>query len=158
MRSTPHTSRISWLITLSGVRAYRKKLLIGKLAAFVEQEIRCIGFASTWTSLRTQRAGRSCASFSRVAPPSVAPSQIAHTLKGTTARKVFQYFPPRQETALGRRFLVSVRLCGECGRFERGCGVKIYRIGASISVTHAFGRRLVFPCIFGQETLDILLS
>ena len=27
------------------------------------------------------------------APPNVSPSQIAHTLKGTTARKVFQRFP-----------------------------------------------------------------
>jgi REP element-mobilizing transposase RayT len=34
---------------LSGVRAYRKKILVGKLAAFVEQEIRRICEANAWT-------------------------------------------------------------------------------------------------------------
>ncbi len=71
----------------------RTKILVGKLATFIEQEIRRICEANTWTSLRSERAIRSCASLSRVAPPPVAPSQVAHTLKGITARRVFQYFP-----------------------------------------------------------------
>jgi hypothetical protein len=49
MRSTPNTSPINWPIALSGVRAYRKKMLVGKLATFLEQEIRRMGFANIWT-------------------------------------------------------------------------------------------------------------
>jgi len=62
MHSTPNTSPTSWLTIVSGVRAYGKKILVGKLATLIEQEI-C----------------RICASLSRVAPPNVSPSQIAHT-------------------------------------------------------------------------------
>jgi REP element-mobilizing transposase RayT len=49
MHSTPNTSPINWPITLSGVRAYRKKILVGKLATFVEQEIRRICETNIWT-------------------------------------------------------------------------------------------------------------
>jgi putative transposase len=71
---------------------YRKKILVGKLATFLEQEIRCICEANTWTigALNVQEDHMH---LFLSAPPSVAPSQIAHMLKGTTARKVFQRFP-----------------------------------------------------------------
>jgi putative transposase len=83
---------------------YRKKILVGKLAPFVEQEIRRICETHTWTRGADPRASRSCASLSRVAPPSVAPSQIAPTLKGTTARLVLQCFPERKKQLWGGTF------------------------------------------------------
>ena len=46
---------------------------MGMLAAFLEQEIRRLCEANTWTSLCSQRATRSCPSLSRVAPPSLTP-------------------------------------------------------------------------------------
>ena len=71
---------------------YRKKILKGSLATFVEQEIRRICEANTWTvgALNVQEDH---VHLFLSACPSVAPSQIAHTLKGTTARKVFQHVP-----------------------------------------------------------------
>jgi putative transposase len=71
---------------------YRKKILVGKLATFLEQEIRRIREANTWT-IGALNVQEDHVHLFLSAPPSVAPSQIAHTLKGMTARKVFQHFP-----------------------------------------------------------------
>jgi hypothetical protein len=49
MNSTPNTSPTSWLTILSGVRVYHKKILVGKLATLIEQEICRICEANTWT-------------------------------------------------------------------------------------------------------------
>ena len=87
MHSTPNTSPTSWLTIVSYVRAYGKKILVGKLATLIEQEICRICEANTWT------IGALHMHLFLNAPPNVSPSQIAHTLKGTTARKVFQHFP-----------------------------------------------------------------
>lgn len=38
------------------------------------------------------------------APPSLAPSQLAHTLKGATARKAFQRFPEIKKQLWGGAF------------------------------------------------------
>ena len=65
---------------------------MGKLATFVEQEIRRICEANTWT-MGALNVQLDHVHVFLSAPPSVAPSQIAHTLKGTTARKIFQRFP-----------------------------------------------------------------
>jgi putative transposase len=40
----------------------------------------------------------------RSSPPSVAHSQLAHTLKGTTARLVWQCFPERKKQLWGAAF------------------------------------------------------
>jgi REP element-mobilizing transposase RayT len=40
-------------------------------------------------------------------PPSVAPSDIAHQLKGATARSLFQRFPAHQEPVVGWSIVVS---------------------------------------------------
>jgi putative transposase len=92
MNSTPNTSPTSWLTILSGVRAYRKKILVGKLATLIEQEICRICEANTWTIGALHMQADHVHLFLN-APPNVSPSQIAHTPKGTTARKVFQRFP-----------------------------------------------------------------
>jgi len=88
-----HTKHVTYKLAYHFVWCpkYRKKILVGKLATFLEQEIRRICEANTWTvgALNVQ-ADHVHVFLS--APPSVAPSQIAHTLKGTTARKVFQHF------------------------------------------------------------------
>lgn len=71
---------------------YRKKILVGKLATFLEQEICHICEANIWT-IGALSVQADHVHLFLGAPPSVAPSQIAHTLKGATARKVFQHFP-----------------------------------------------------------------
>jgi putative transposase len=78
---------------------YRKCNLTGKIAAFVEQEIRRICEINTWT-IGALYVREDHVHLFLSASPSVAPSQIAHILKDTTAHRVFQHFPARQETAL----------------------------------------------------------
>jgi len=65
---------------------------VGKLALFVEQEIHRLCEANTWPigALNVQEDN---VHLFLSAPPNVSPSQIAHTLKGATARRVFQCFP-----------------------------------------------------------------
>lgn len=65
---------------------------MGKLATFIEQAIRRICEANTWT-IGALNIQQDHVHLFLSAPASVAPSQIAHTLKGTTAHKVFQRFP-----------------------------------------------------------------
>lgn len=84
-------------------RTYRKKILVGKLAAFVKQEIRRICEANAWTIGALNLQADPVHLFLS-APPSVAPSQIAHALKGTTARSVFQRFPLVKKQLWGGAF------------------------------------------------------
>jgi putative transposase len=96
--STPNMPPTHWLLTLSGVRAYRKRILTGKIAAFVEQENRRICESNTWT-IGALNVRKDHVHLFPSAAPSVAHSQIAHILKGTTAHRVFQHFP--STSALG---------------------------------------------------------
>ena len=89
-----HTKHVTYKLAYHFVWCpkYRKQILVGKLATFVEQEIRRLCEANTWTvgALHVQADH---VHLFLGAPPSIAPSQIARMLKGTTARKVFQHFP-----------------------------------------------------------------
>jgi len=100
-----HTKHVTYKLAyhLVWCPKYRKKILVGKRATFVEQEIRRICEANTWTvgALNVQEDH---VHLFLSAPPSVAPSQIAHTLKGTTARNVFQWFPERKKQLWGGAF------------------------------------------------------
>ena len=91
---TQHTKHITYKLAYHfvGCPKYRKRLLTGKIATFVEQELGRNCEASTWTrgALHVQE---NHVHLFLIAPPSVAPSQIAHTLKGTTGRLVFQHLP-----------------------------------------------------------------
>ena len=88
MHCTPNTSLTSWLTILSGVPNTAKKFSVGKLATFIEREIRRICEANAWT-IGALNVQPDHVDLFLSAPPPIAPSQIAHQLKGTTARKVF---------------------------------------------------------------------
>ena len=100
-----HTKHVTYKLAYHFVWCpkYRKKILVGKLATFVEQEIRRICETTIWTrgALNVQADH---VHFFLSAPPSVAPLQIAHTLKGTTARKVLQCFPEIKKQLWGGAF------------------------------------------------------
>lgn len=49
------------------------------------------------------------------APPNVSPSQVAHALKGTTARKVFQHFPEVKRHLWGGAFWSRSYYVGSVG-------------------------------------------
>jgi putative transposase len=71
---------------------YRKKILVGKIATFVEQEIRRICVNHAWT-IGAVNIQPDHVHLFLSASPCAAPSDIAHQLKGATARSVFQRFP-----------------------------------------------------------------
>jgi putative transposase len=89
-----HTKHVTYKLAYHFVWCpkYRKKILVGKIATVLEQEIRRICAENAWPVGAVNIQPDHVHLFLS-APPSVAPSQIAHTLKGTTARKVFQQFP-----------------------------------------------------------------
>jgi putative transposase len=93
---------------------YRKKILVGKIAMFLEQEIRRICAENTWT-IGAATIQPDHVHLFLSAPPSVSPSQIAHTLKGTTARKVFQHFPLVKKHLWGGAFWSRSYYVGSVG-------------------------------------------
>ena len=89
---------------------YRKKILVGKIATFIEQEIRRICADHAWTT-GTVNIQPDHVHLFLSTPPSVAPSDIAHQLKGVTARSLFQRFPAHQEPGVGWSSVVSFVVC-----------------------------------------------
>jgi putative transposase len=83
--------------------------LTGKIAAFVEQEDHAHLFGSS--------------------PPSVAPSQIAHTLKETTARHVFQRFPEVKKQLWGGAFWSRPYYGGSVGDMSVDAVLKYIGLG-----------------------------
>src|SRR5437763_8284940 len=110
-----HTKHVTYKLAYHFVWCpkYRKKILGGKLATFVEQAIRRICEANTWTigALNVQADHVHLSQRS----PSVAPSRIAHTLKGTTAREVFQRFLERKKQLWGSAFWSRSYYVGSVG-------------------------------------------
>jgi putative transposase len=93
---------------------YRKRILTGRIAAFVEQELRRICDANTWT-IGALNVQEDHVHLFLSAPPSVAPSQIAHILKGTISRKVFQCFPEIKKQLWGGAFWSRSYYVGSVG-------------------------------------------
>src|SRR5579884_1902744 len=81
-----HTKHVTYKLAYHFVWCpkYRKKILVGKIATFLEQEIRRICTEQGWTIGAVSIQPDHVHLFLS-APPSVAPSEIAHTLKGITA-------------------------------------------------------------------------
>jgi len=71
---------------------YRKAVLTGEVQAFLDNEIRRLCAENGWEvgSLNVQPDH---VHLFVSAPPAIAPSLIANTLKGITARQVFKRFP-----------------------------------------------------------------
>ena len=63
------------------------------------------------------------------APPSTAPAQIAHTLKGTTARKVFQQFPEIKKYLWGGALWSRSYYVGSVGDMSMDAVLKYIELG-----------------------------
>src|SRR5450755_1787970 len=79
---------------------YRKAVLVGEIATFIETEIRRLCEQNKWEvgSLNVQPDH---VHLFVSAPPAIAPSLIANTLKGITARQVFKHFPAMKQELWG---------------------------------------------------------
>lgn len=107
---------------------YRKKLLIGKLATFVEQELRRICDANGWT-ISALNVQPDHVHLFLSAPPKVSPSQIAHTLKGATARSVFQSFPDVKQQLWGGALWSRFYYVGSVGDMSVDTVLKYIELG-----------------------------
>ncbi|WP_126597001.1 IS200/IS605 family transposase [Dictyobacter aurantiacus] len=97
---------------------YRKKSLVGTIATFLEQEIRRICAQQGW-SIGAGHIQPDHVHLFLSAPPSVAPSAIAHTLTGITARRVFQRFPEVKKHVWGGVFWSRSSSGGRVGDMSR---------------------------------------
>ncbi len=100
-----HTKHVTYKIGYHFVWCpkYRKHVLTGEVAAFVESEIRRLCEANRWT-IGALTIQEDHVHLFLSAPPSVAPSLIANTLKGITARQVFKQFPAVKKQLWGGSF------------------------------------------------------
>jgi REP element-mobilizing transposase RayT len=116
---TQHTKHVTYKLAYDFVWCpkYRKRILTGKIAACVEQEIHGLCETNGWT-LGALNLQEDHVHVFLSAPPAVAPSQSAQILKGATARSVFQRFVFREEAVMGWCVLVSFILCWERGGYE----------------------------------------
>jgi putative transposase len=111
-----HTKHVTYKLAYQFVWCpkYRKKILVGKLALFIEQEIRRICEANTWT-IGALNVQEDHVHLFLSAPPSVAPSAIAHQLKGATARSLFTRFPEIKRELWGGAFWSRSYYVGSVG-------------------------------------------
>ena len=125
-----HTKHVTYKLAYHFVWCpkYRKKILVGKLATFIEQEIRRICEANTWTIGALNVQVDHVHLFLSV-PPSIAPSQIAHTLKGTTGRLVFQRFPEVKKHLWGGAFWSRSYYVGSVGDLSVDTVLKYIELG-----------------------------
>lgn len=102
---TQHTKHVTYKLAYHFVWCpkYRKTILVGKLVFFVEQELRRICEAKQW-NIGALNVQPDHVHLFLSAPPSIAPSAIAHQLKRATARKIFQHFPEVKKQLWGGAF------------------------------------------------------
>jgi putative transposase len=107
---------------------YRKDVLKGKIATFVEEEIRRLCDNNKWTigSLNVQEDH---VHLFIGAPPAIAPSQIANTLKGITARQVFKQFPEVKKQLWGGAFWSRSFYVGTVGDMSADVVEKYIELG-----------------------------
>jgi len=125
-----HTKHVTYKLAYHFVWCpkYRKRILTGKIATFVEEELHRICDANTWT-IGALNVQEDHVHLFLSAPPSIAPSQIAHTLKGTTARHVFQRFPEVKKQLWGGAFWSRSYYVGRVGDLSVDAVLKYIELG-----------------------------
>jgi putative transposase len=113
---TQHTKHVTYKLAYHFVWCpkYRKKILVGKLAICVEQELRRICEARQW-SIGALNVQPDHVHLFLSTPPSIAPSEITRQLKGATARRVFQHFPEVKKFLWGGAFWSRSYYVGSVG-------------------------------------------
>jgi len=107
---------------------YRKRILVGKIATFIEREIRRLCAEQNWT-IGALNIQPDHVHLFLSAPPTVAPSEIAHQLKGATARAVFQRFPEIKNQLWGGTFWSRPYYVGSVGDMSLDVVLKYIELG-----------------------------
>ena len=100
-----HTKHVTYKIGYHFVWCpnYRKSILTGEIASFVESEIRRLCADNHW-QIGALTLQEDHVHLFLSALPSIAPSLIANTLKGITARQVFKQYPEVKKQVWGGSF------------------------------------------------------
>jgi putative transposase len=100
-----HTKHVTYKIAYHFLWCpkYRKHILLGDVAQFVESEIRRLCEVNKW-KIGALHVQEDHVHVFLSAPPAVAPSLIANTLKGITARQVFKHYPEVKKQLWGGSF------------------------------------------------------
>jgi putative transposase len=100
-----HTKHVTYKIAYHFVWCpkYRKQVLVGDVAQFVESETRRLCEENTWV-IGALHVQEDHVHVFLSALPSTAPSLIANTLKGITARQVFKQYPEVKKQVWGGSF------------------------------------------------------
>jgi putative transposase len=125
-----HTKHVTYKIGYHFVwcPTYRKNILTGKIAHFVESEIRRLCEANHWT-IGALHIQEDHVHLFVSAPPSVSPSLIANTLKGISARQVFKQFPEVKKQLWGGSFWSRSFYVGTVGEMTEETVKKYIEVG-----------------------------
>lgn len=111
-----HTKHVTYKIAYHFVWCpkYRKAILQGEVATFVESEIRRLCADNKW-EIGALNIQEDHVHLFLSALPSIAPSLIANTLKGITARQVFKQYPEVKQQLWGGSFWARSYYVGTVG-------------------------------------------
>ena len=100
-----HTKHVTYKIAYHFVWCpkYRKQILTGTVADFVESEIKRLCAENKW-EIGALNIQEDHVHLFLSAPPAIAPALIANTLKGITARQVFKQHPEVKKQLWGGSF------------------------------------------------------
>ena len=125
-----HTKHVTYKIAFHFVWCpkYRKHILVGDVAHFVESEIRRLCQINRW-EIGALNVQEDHVHLFLSAPPSVAPSLIANTLKGITARQVFKQYPQIKKQLWGGSFWSRSYYVGTVGDMTEETVKKYIELG-----------------------------
>lgn len=100
-----HTKHVTYKIAYHFVWCpkYRKQILTGDVAQFVQSEIERLCKENAW-EIGALNVQEDHVHLFLSAPPAVSPALIANTLKGITARQVFKRHPEVKKQVWGGSF------------------------------------------------------
>jgi putative transposase len=125
-----HTKHVTYKIAYHFVwyPTYRKQILVGDVAKFVESEIRRLCEENKW-SIGALTVQEDHVHVFLSAEPRTAPSLIANTLKGITARQVFKRFPSVKKQLWGGSFWSRSYYVGTVGDMTEASVKKYIELG-----------------------------
>lgn len=125
-----HTKHVTYKIAYHFVWCpkYRKQILVDDVARFVESEIRRLCEENKW-SIGALNVQEDHVHLFLSAEPRTAPSLIANTLKGISARQVFKQYPEVKKQLWGGSFWSRSYYVGTVGDMTEETVKKYIELG-----------------------------
>jgi REP-associated tyrosine transposase len=125
-----HTKHVTYKIAYHFVWCpkYRKSILVGQVASFVECEIRRLCAENHW-EIGALHVQEDHVHLFLSASPRIAPALIANTLKGITARQVFKQYPAVKKQLWGGSFWSRSYYVGTVGDMTEATVKKYIELG-----------------------------